>query len=523
MEYIVSAGEMKEYDMNTSVYFHLPAEVLMERAALGIAEAVFTRGLRKGARILVAAGNGNNGADGIASGRLLWQQGFQVTFFMPGKAGKNSPLMELQLSILKAYGIEICTEFPKEAYDVIIDALFGIGLTRNLEGVFEEAVYAINKSGAWILSADIPSGIHSDTGAVMNTAVKADMTVTFGFLKRGLVLSEGAKHCGIIKKEAIGITEQSFLSKPPQIFSYTEPVSRLLPQRRPDGNKGTFGKVLIIAGNSEMAGACLLCARAAFKTGCGMVRILTVKENKMLLNENLPEAIVDLYDTAEELDKKLEEGCRWADCILAGCGLGKDKTAERKVRFLLENITKPLVLDADALNLISEKSSLYNLLKKTIIEKNRAIILTPHIGEFSRLCHCRIEKSGFLEKAESFAYETGCILVCKDSRTAVCKTGEKIFLNLSGNSGMATAGSGDVLAGIITGLFAQTLPLETAEYPNLCDAMEKPQDIASKAFYAATAAVYLHGKAGDRAALAKNKYTLMASDLLAQLDYLLRS
>lgn len=500
MEYIVSAKEMKEYDTNTSSYFHLPAEVLMERAALRIAEAVCTRGLRPGGKVLIAAGNGNNGADGIAAGRLLWQQGFQVTFFMPDTSKKHSPLLELQLSIINSYGLNVCTELPHTEYDVIIDALFGIGLSKEVTGVFEKAVQLINESRGWVLSVDIPSGIDSDTGAVRNAAVKANMTVTFGFLKKGLVLHEGRNHAGIIRKEEIGITPDSFLSHPPKVFSYTEPVASLLPKRIENGNKGTFGKVLVAAGNCQMAGASLLCAKAAFKTGCGMVRILTVKENKMLLNQSLPEAILDIYHTKEELLEKLEEGCQWADCIVAGCGLGMGEETEEKVHFLLEQTTKPLVLDADALNMISEKSYLYNLLKKTIIEKNRDIILTPHIGEFARLCHSKIGKTDFLEKAESFALETGCVLVCKDARTAVCLPEGKIYLNLSGNSGMATAGSGDVLAGIITGLLTQGM----------------------SAADSAAIGVYLHGKAGDRAALMKNKYTLMASDFFDQLDHLLR-
>lgn len=502
MEYIVSAEEMRRCDTNTIEKFHVPAVVLMERAALGTVEVILEKCNKNSKKVLIAAGTGNNGADGIAVGRLLMQEGFQVTFFLAGERKRFSELMELQVSIIEAYHGKICTSFPEDEYDIIVDALFGIGLTRALEGSFKEAVQKINKSTAWKISVDMPSGIHTDTGAVMGEAVKADATVTFAYRKLGMLLYPGCSYAGKVYVKQIGITKEGFEGNMPKVFCHEEPVSSLLPKRTQDGNKGTFGKVLVIAGSKTMSGACLLSAEAAFRTGCGMVRILTDKENKAIVGERLPEAILGLYGTKDELIEQLQKGCEWADCILIGPGCGINPDTEEKLRFVLEECDKTVVIDADGLNVISENFRLYNSLKTSIIEKNRSVVLTPHLGEFSRLSEKSVQalKASLISETEKYAGENGCVLVCKDVRTIVCKQGKQTYLNTSGNCGMATAGSGDVLAGVITGLLAQKM----------------------EAFEAAVLGVYLHGRAGDMAVKEKNEYTLLAGDLIKQFDDLFR-
>ncbi len=503
MEYLVNAEEMRRCDTNTIEKFHVPAVVLMERAALGIVEAIHKKYGKNRGKVLIAAGTGNNGADGIAVGRLLVQEGFQVTFFLAGKRERFSPLMELQVKIMEAYGGDICTGFPEAEYDIIVDALFGIGLTRELKGDFLETVRRIKESTAWKISVDMPSGIHTDTGAVLGDAVKADVTVTFAYRKLGLVLFPGCSYAGEVIVKQIGITEEGFEGRKPNIFCFGDEAEVSMPERKKDGNKGTFGKVLVIAGSREMSGACCLSAEAAFRMGCGMIRILTVKENREILAKRLPEAILGLYEKREEMKEQLKAGCAWADCVLLGPGLGCNEETEEKLQFVLEQCDKPLVIDADGLNLLSENFGLYNSLKKSIIEKNRDVILTPHPGEFARLRKKSVSdiKEAFIREAKEYAEENGCVLVCKDARTVVCDKGEPVYLNLSGNSGMATAGSGDVLAGMITGLLAQGM----------------------RAFDAAVLGVYFHGKAGDMAALEKNEYTLLAGDLIKQFDSLFRS
>ncbi len=503
MEYLVSAEEMRRCDTNTIEKFHLPAAVLMERAALGTVEVIRQKCGQDRKRVLVVAGTGNNGADGIAVGRLLMQEGFQVTFFLAGEKERFSELLKLQIAIVESYGGKICTEYREAEYDIIVDALFGIGLTRALQGRFLKAVQRINESDAWKISVDMPSGIHTDTGEVLGDAVRADATVTFAYRKLGQVLYPGCDYAGEVFVKQIGITREGFLGKMPQVFCYGQAENVPLPVRKKSGNKGTFGKVLVIAGNREMSGACLLSAKAALRSGCGMVRIVTVKENKTILGSSLPEAILGLYETKEELEKQLMEGCVWADCILLGPGLGKGEETEEKLRFVLEQSEKPLVIDADGLNVLSENFGLYNSLKKSIIEKNRDVILTPHLGEFARLQGKSVPdlKYRFLEEAKQYAAECGCVLVCKDARSVVCKKETPVYLNLTGNSGMATAGSGDVLAGMITGLLAQKMT----------------------AFDAAVLGVYLHGKAGDMAAAKKNEYSLLAGDLTELFDEVFRS
>lgn len=502
MEYLVSAEEMRRCDSNTIEKFHVPAVVLMERAALGIVDTIKKCNSEKKQKVLIVAGTGNNGADGIAAGRMLMQEGFQVTFFLAGEKEKFSELLKLQVAIVEAYGGKICTSFPEKEYDIIVDALFGIGLTRELKGTFKEIVQRINGKEAWKISVDMPSGVHTDTGEILGEAVRADVTVTFAYRKLGTALFPGCEYAGEVYVQQIGITEDGFEGKVPKVFFHEEEPATLLPARGKAGNKGSFGKVLVIAGSNEMCGACLLSAEAALRTGCGMVRIITPKENKAVLAERLPEAISDVYETEEELKGQLQKGCEWADCILIGPGCGKGDETVEKLEFVLKKSDKPVVIDADGLNVISENFGLYNSLKKSIIEKKRTVILTPHIGEFARLSKKTIPeiKASFIREAVNFAEECGCVLVCKDARTVVCKEGETVYLNLSGNSGMATAGSGDVLAGMITGLLAQHMT----------------------AFEAAVSGVYLHGTAGDMAVLDRNEYTLVAGDLIKQFDRLFK-
>lgn len=501
MEYIVSAEEMRRCDTNTIEKFQVPAAVLMERAALGIVEVILEKCGKNSKKVLIAAGTGNNGADGIAAGRLLMQKGFQVTFFLAGDSTRLSELMKLQIKIIEAYGKKVCTSFPSDEYDIIVDALFGIGLTRVLEGRLKETVRWLNESSAWKVSVDMPSGIHTDTGAVMGEAVKADATVTFAYRKLGMILYPGCDYAGEVSVKQIGITEESFEGVMPKNFCHNEEVRRLMPGRRKDGNKGTFGKVLVIAGSKNMSGACILSAAAAFRSGCGMVKVLTGSENKQILGVKLPEAMMALYEDEKELKEELRKGLEWADCILIGPGCGMGRETEEKLRTVIEECEKPVVIDADGLNAVSENLRLYNSLKKSIMEKNRSVILTPHLGEFSRLRNKGVSviKEALIEEAEQFAEEYGCVLVCKDARTIVCKQGKGNYLNVSGNCGMATAGSGDVLAGVITGLLAQGM----------------------NDYEAAVLGVYIHGKAGDLAAAEKNAYVLMAGDLIRQLDVLL--
>lgn len=263
-------------------------------------------------------------------------------------------------------------------------------------------------------------------------------------------------------------------------------IASLLPERPVRSNKATFGKVLCLAGSYCMSGAAYLCAKAAYRSGTGMVRVFTPEENRVIIQTSLPEALVSVYDSNSPDVSELIEGIRWADVVVAGPGLGRSEGALALLTALLRNTVKALVLDADALNLISENPKLWETVP-------RGTVITPHPGEMSRLCGCSIDEilrdvSGI---CQGFAHAHGVVCVLKDHATAV-SDGEEIYVNSTGNSGMATAGSGDVLAGIIGALLGQGMT----------------------PFAAAAIGVRIHGMAGDAAADLLGEYSVMASDII---------
>lgn len=500
--YLVSAKEMKQYDENTITWFKMPPPVLMERAALAVVceiEKLF----RPGSRVLIAAGCGNNGGDGIAVGRILLQRGYMVTVLLAGDREKCSAETERQIGILEKYGCPVQSKTERWEYDIIVDALFGTGLSRKIEGGPAGIVARMNESGAFVCAVDIPSGICADTGEIMGTAVKADMTVTFAFEKRGHILYPGCGYTGTLVCADIGITKESFMGTEPEVYAYRQPVWELMPDRTPDGNKGTFGKVLVIAGSINMSGACELCARSVYRMGAGMVKIITAEENREIVQRNIPEA---MFGTRLS-DRDME----WADCIVIGPGIGRSETSAELLRQVLTKSEKPLVIDADGLNLLAESEELRGYLERAGEGKLtgegkpaggevwRPVILTPHLGEFVRLYGCTVAEArrDLLTKPKELADRYHCIVVCKDARTAAASWRDtQVYLNTTGNDGMATAGMGDVLAGMIGGLLSQGMEPEQA----------------------AALGVYAHGAAGDRAAQKKGRYALMAGDVIAQLE-----
>lgn len=495
-KYLVSAEEMKRYDRNTITYFGIPSLVLMERAALAVADEIEKR-FGKGQRILVVAGCGNNGGDGIGAGRILWQRGHRVAVYLCGNRERCSRETRIQIAIIEKYGCPVQSKIEDGEYDIIVDALFGIGLSRSVEGVHAQAIERINGSGAYVCAVDIASGICTDSGAVLGTAVRADLTVTFAFEKLGHVLYPGCEYTGEVFCADIGITKDSFLDMEPGAYAYTGYAYGRLPERNAGGNKGSFGKVLVIAGSMNMSGACELCARSAYRMGAGMVKIITPEENRVIVQQNIPEAMLRTYGSGEMEEafyQGLREDMEWADCMVIGPGLGKSGIAYELLKTVMSQSYKPLVIDADGLNLIAEKEDLAGL-----TGGGRQIILTPHLGEFAKLCGCTVEdaKKRILAAPLELAEKYGCVVVCKDARTVVADCSENtVYINTTGNDGMATAGMGDVLAGVIGGLLAQGMaPGEAARL-----------------------GVYIHGLAGDTAAENKGRYALMAGDMIEQFE-----
>ncbi|HZK00042.1 MAG TPA: NAD(P)H-hydrate dehydratase [Tissierellaceae bacterium] len=494
MEYLVTTSEMKRCDYNTINKIGMPSMVLVERAALATMEELYDKmfDLR---RVLVVCGKGNNGADGFALARLLHLKGIDVDILFIDDEDKSTRETRQQIRIAKNYGIKISDNMNFQEYTTIVDALLGVGLSRDVEGQYGEIIKEINSSKALILSVDIPSGISADNGKILGRAIKADKTVTFAFNKLGLVLYPGAYNAGIIKVKDIGITKAGFEGDYPRVYSYNLEDLKMIPKRKEYSNKGSFGKVFLIAGSVNMSGAAFLSAKAAYRMGVGLVDIYTVEENREILQSLLPEAILTSYDLNKIEEKILISKILESKAIIIGPGMGREKSTKDILEIVLSNAKSPIIIDADGINIIAENPQLLD-------NHNKDIIMTPHLGEMSRLIgkDTREISENIINTAKEFASEKDLICVLKDTRTVVASKGKEVYLNQSGNDAMATAGSGDVLTGIIGGLLAQGL-----------DSRE-----------AATLGVYIHGLLGEKASCELGRYAVMAEDIITYISHIVR-
>ena len=505
MRYLTDSHTMKAVD-NCSIHeFGIPSVVLMERAALGV--SAFLRkhaehnNKKTGIKVVCVCGSGNNGADGLAAARQLNEDGIDVHVVFAGTS-EGTDEYRLQKSIVGNLGID-CVEYDGNIdfseYDYIIDAIFGIGLSRAVEGRYAQVIEAINKArenpDTKIIAVDIASGISADNGQIMGIAVKADYTITFGYNKTGIMFYPGASYSGSVKVINAGFVTEDILHKKVKcfgsIFTYDdEDVGRLL-VRKPDSNKGTYGRTLIIAGSKNMGGAAILSASAAYRSGTGLVKVLTHEINKTALLCRMPECLISTYQDNMPLAAELKADFEWAKSIAVGPGLSMNVAAAEITRCVLERDDKVRILDADALNISVEEQ---------ITFRGNNVVVTPHIGEMSRLTGKSIAdiKADITGTAVSYAREHNCICVLKDARTVVTD-GKDIYINISGNDGMATGGSGDVLSGMITSLMAQGMDC----------------------FEAAKLGVYIHGLAGDKAADEKTRYSMVAGDIIKNIPVLL--
>ena len=547
MEYLLTAAEMAAADRTTSEKIGIPSIVLMERAALAVAKAVqedFPDA--SGTEILIIAGKGNNGADALAAGRILLDAGYGVTFYslddgrdqktdLSGESPEDfrkesvkESSLDIQRGILEAYGCRVFLGLPRNEHpDAVIDGIFGTGLSRAVSGKAEEAIRIVNclrERGARIYSVDIPSGVSATTGERLGAAVQADVTVTFSFYKRGHFLFPGSDLCGRLIREEIGITKRAFAEAGvPEVFTYRKeaPMS-LLPKRRADGNKGTFGKILVIAGSRGVSGACTMSAQAALRMGAGMVRVFTHEDNRVILQETIPEAMCSTYsslmkessqnagrertssgDDFAELDSSVEQellAClSWADAAVIGPGLGRSEGCRQLLAFVLKHadaLPRGLVIDADAIRLLAEGDGLYGELLSAGFRI--PVILTPHPAECAALFHKTVSEvlANRFAWLPEFADRFHCTIAGKDARTLVASFGHtERYLNTSGNDGLATAGSGDVLTGIAAACLG----------------------LGMEGFAAAKAAVYIHGAAADALEEERSRRSIMATDLIRKL------
>jgi hydroxyethylthiazole kinase-like uncharacterized protein yjeF len=461
---------------------------LMERAAEKLVEEITTN-FRASKNIYIFCGNGNNGGDGFATARLLHYGFFKVKVFRDFRNEKYSESAELNLKILNEIeGIEIfdfadIQKVKIDKNDVIVDALFGIGLNRKLEGKFQDLINILNEIKAVKLAVDIPSGLLSDEITPSDfTVFKADKTYSFQFWKKSFLYPETGRFCGEIKILNIGISTNWIERELTQNFIIDDTLIKSIYKKREDfSNKGDFGNSVIIAGSYGKIGAAVLATKAALRSGSGLTFTISPECGYLVLQNCAPEAM--FIKGGENFIKQINLP-KNAVCGI-GPGLGTEKETELCVLSFLKNQIKPLVIDADALNIISK-----NKLALKLIPENS--IITPHPKEFERLFGKTENSFARTKLGLKMATEFKIIIVLKDHHTQIITPTQEVFYNITGNSGMAKGGSGDALTGILTALLSQNYDPKNA----------------------AIFSVWLHGKSGDLASEDKSKEAMLPTDLI---------
>lgn len=487
MQLWVNAAQMKAADQYTIQKLGVPSLELMEHAAQACVQVLEDEKVDL-SHVCVVCGSGNNGGDGFAIARILQNNRYSVETFCVGNPEHYTEETQEQMHRLQECGGKITYGMPQEdSYSVVIDAVFGVGLSRKVEGRYRQVIEQMNRMRGTKFAVDIPSGLSATTGCILGCAFKADYTVTFQLKKIGLELSQGRTMAGRVIVPDIGISTDSICEDQEIVRTAGKDIYRkMLPDRPEDSNKGTYGRLLVIAGNKGMAGAAYLNAHAAYMTGAGLVRIYTSSDNREILQTLLPEAIITTY---EEYNKEeLLSLLTWADGVCIGSGLGMSRLSEKILKTVIEYVKVPCLIDADGLNLLAENKNYLNQMAE------RRFVITPHMKEMSRLTGTPVEelKADRIQILKDFIsrYRITCVL--KDSRTLIASEEKGIRMNLTGNSAMAKAGSGDVLAGVISGWMVQGKEAEDA----------------------AELGTYIHGLSGDLAKFEKGVYSVMARDLI---------
>lgn len=495
---VSTVSEMRALDRTAIEKFGIADELLMENAGLAAYNVLSQKIGVRNKRFVIFCGAGNNGGDGFVIARKIHSDGGAAQVFMLGDPGKYRGAAKLNLDILSRLSvpirkIESAASVRKELYhcDGIVDAIFGTGLAREVGGLYREVIECINESGKKILSADIPSGIEGDTGQIMGVAVKADYTVTFGLPKIGNLLFPGYERCG-----KLYVTHISF---PPSLYESLKIAinhTEKLPPRNKDGHKGSFGDVLFIAGARSYFGAPYFAAMSFLKAGGGYSRLAAPESiTPFIANKGSEIVFVPQKETGSgsiSLENKagLLELAEKTDMVVLGPGLSLEKETRQLAREVAKETDKPLLIDGDGITAICEHLEI-------IKTRKGGTVLTPHLGEMSRITKTDVREINArkTEILRHTAAELNAVIVLKGAHSLIGYPDGRIFINMSGNSGMATAGSGDVLVGTVAGMFGLGLSLE--------DAVRK--------------GVFLHGLAGDLAAQDMGEDGMTAGDIM---DYL---
>jgi len=510
---IVTADEMQQIDRRATAEFGIPSVLLMENAGLQVALAIersFPACLRL--PISIFCGKGNNGGDGFVAARHLLNRGRTVHVFLFGKEQETKGDAAINLHILRKMGIPIReiqdrTDLHRdlrmvEKSGLVVDALLGTGAIPPAKGLLGEAISFMNELKRPIIAVDIPSGLGADESQPLGDCVRADLTVTFALPKRSLVLYPAANFAGRLEVANIGIPRQ--LLQEPEIklnLIESEEVARAFPPRKRDAHKGTFGHVLVIAGSVGKGGAAAMTGKAALRVGAGLVTLAVpasltgAMEAKLdeVMKESLPETPEGtIAQSALEKILRLLEG---KDCLALGPGLSTHPETKELVKNLIPQVRVPTVVDADGINALS-------LHLEALSQRNGPLILTPHPGELSRLLSISTEEvqRNRVAIAQKFSSGFHVFLVLKGKGTIVSDPRGEAFLNPTGNPGMATGGSGDVLTGILAGIIASGAEISLA----------------------LQAGVFIHGLAGDLAAQEWGEEPMIAGDVLAKVPEALR-
>jgi len=511
---LVTAKQMQGLDATAIQQYHIPGIELMENAGRSTVEAIVTRfGSPVDKRITILVGPGNNGGDGLVIARLLHLRGGRPEVFMMVAADRLHGDARANFELLAPLPVPIHSLLDHDTIStlkdplakswLVVDSLFGTGLTRDITGRFAEVIGLVNNTDCPVVAVDIPSGLCSDTGRPLGVCVDADLTVTFGLAKTGQVIYPGKTHVGELVIVDIGIPTEAVQQLDTGYELLDEQVGSALPLRTGAAHKGTFGHLLIVAGSTGKTGAAMLCAKGGLRCGTGLVTLCVPYDLNSIFETTLCEAMTVPLPFSEgfcsiEDYPQLMEAVADKSVVALGPGLGMEEKTAALVKKLYWECNLPMVVDADGLNILARESGVLQ-------NPPAARILTPHPGEMARLAGCSTAdvQNNRLQVARDFAAKNKLYLILKGAATVIAGPDQRTAVNPTGNPGMAAGGMGDVLTGIIGGLLAQGL----------------------SPWVAACLGVYAHGLAGDRLAAKNNDYFAgyLASELAAELPGALQS
>lgn len=521
---LVTTEQMRQIDRETIDGQIIPGPELMENAGRGIAQLLLTRVIEASEeeRVAIFCGKGNNGGDGFVVGRYLFEAGVDVIIYFMGPVDKLSADARLNFDRAAGIGMNLIEVssidvLPEELdCDYIVDAIFGTGFIGAPRGLAAKIIEYINRhDDMTVMSVDLPSGLNADTGQYEGAVVKADYTFPLALPKFGLFVSPGRELAGMVQVVPIGIPDHvtDKFDLPIELIT-PEIVSERLPHRKPDGHKGDFGKLFVLAGSTGLTGAAAMAAKSALRSGCGLVKVGCPRTVLPIIASLAMEATSwPLPDVAKkgalalrglgEVRKLAEEH----DAVIIGPGLGQHHETQELVRRFLSKLDKPVIIDADGLNALAKVGQVsprpaaggQESETPALQDTKAPVVLTPHPGEFKRLTGETVPPESEIHErikvAQKAAADLNCVMVLKGSPTLVADPSGACYVNPTGNNGMATGGSGDVLSGAIGSLLAQGM----------------------STLDAAICGVYIHGLAGDFAAADLTERAIIAGDMI---DYL---